>query len=102
MLTRTLLSCAVVGIAAMATPMLASARTYVDVELAPPEARVELVPEARRGYAWAPGYYNYSHREHVWVGGRYIHQRHGHHWTADRWEQRGDRWHHEAGRWDRD
>jgi hypothetical protein len=98
---RTALFCAVVGIAA-GVPILASARTYLDVEIAPPAAREEVVPAGRAGYAWAPGYYNYSGHAHVWVGGRYIHSRHGHHWVADRWEQRGDRWHHEAGRWDRD
>ena len=75
---------------------------YLDVEIAPPESRVEVIPSARAGYAWAPGYYNYSGHQHVWVGGRCIHERHGHHWTADRWEQHGTRWHHEAGRWDHD
>ena len=101
MLTRTAVFCAVVGVAAGA-PMLASARSYLDVEIAPPADRVEVVPEGRVGYAWTPGYYNYSGREHVWVGGRYVRQRHGQHWMADRWEQRGDRWHHDRGHWDRD
>jgi len=102
MSTRTFLLCAVVGVAAGVSPMLASARSYVDIEFAPPVDRVEVVPSQRAGYAWAPGYYNYSGHRHVWVTGRYIHQRRGHHWMADRWEQRGDRWHHEAGRWDHD
>jgi hypothetical protein len=102
MLTRTALFCAVIGMAASAAPMLGNARGYVDVEIAPPVARVEVIPGARVGYAWAPGYYNYYGHRHVWVDGRYIRQRSGHHWTADRWEQRGERWHHEAGRWDHD
>ena len=102
MLTRTVLFCAVVGIAAVAAPMLGNARTYVDIDVAPPAARVEVIPSARRGYVWTPGYYNYSGHRHIWVGGRYVHERSGRHWTADSWEQRGNRWHHEAGRWDRD
>jgi hypothetical protein len=102
MSTKTVLLCTAMGIAAIAAPMFASARTYIDVDIAPPESRVEVIPSARAGYAWTPGYYNYSGHRHVWVGGRYVRERHDHHWTADRWEQRGTRWHHEAGRWDHD
>jgi WXXGXW repeat (2 copies) len=92
----------VVGLAASALPNLVSARTYVDVDVAPPAAQVEVIGPARAGYAWAPGYYNYSGHQHVWVNGRYIQARQGHHWTADRWEQHGTHWRHEEGRWDRD
>jgi hypothetical protein len=80
-------------------PTVASARVYVDVDVAPPAPRVEVIPEARAGYVWAPGYWNYSDHHHVWVNGRYIHEHHGHHWVADGWEQRGERWHFVAGHW---
>jgi WXXGXW repeat (2 copies) len=102
MLIRTGLFCAAMGIAAFIAPTPGSARVYLDVNVAPPAAQVEVVPVERRGYAWAPGYYNWSGHEHVWVGGRYIKQRSGHHWVADRWEQHGDSWRHEPGRWDHD
>jgi hypothetical protein len=102
MLIRTGFFCAAMGIAAFVAPTPSHARVYLDVNVAPPESRVEVVPAERSGYAWAPGYYNYSGHSHVWVTGRYIRARHGQHWTADRWEQRGDRWHHDRGRWDRD
>ena len=102
MLTRTVLFTAAMGFAAFAAPTPANARAYVDIDIAPPVARVEVNPGYRAGYDWTPGYYNYSGHQHVWVGGRYIRHRSGHHWTGDRWEQRGNRWHHEPGRWDRD
>jgi hypothetical protein len=102
MLIRTGFFCAAMGIAAFVAPTPSHARVYLDVNVAPPDARVEVVPAERSGYAWAPGYYNYSGHRHVWVTGRYLRQRHGQHWTADRWEQRGDRWHHDRGRWDHD
>ena len=102
MSNKILLLCAAIGVAAAAAPMLGNARTYVDIEIAPPAARVEVAPGIRAGYLWAPGYYNYTGHRHVWVPGRYMRERSGHHWSNDRWEQRGDRWHHEHGRWDRD
>jgi hypothetical protein len=99
---RTVLLCTALGVAASVAPALSSARTYLDVRIAPPAAQVEVIPSARSGYAWAPGYYNWSGHRHVWVGGRYIRERRGHHWVADSWNQRGDRWHHDRGRWDHD
>ena len=102
MFIRTGFFCAAMGIAAFVAPTSSNARVYFDVRIAPPAAQVEIVPVERSGYAWAPGYYNYSGHRHVWVSGRYIRQRNGHHWVADRWEQHGDRWRHERGRWDHD
>ena len=49
--------------------MMASARVYIDVDIAPPPVRVEVVPVARVGYVWAPGYWYWSGHQHVWVGG---------------------------------
>ena len=102
MSTKTVLLCVAIAVAAIGAPALVNARAYIDVEIAPPASRVEVVPAARVGYVWAPGYYNYNGHDHVWVSGHYIHQHSGHHWTADHWEQHGDRWHHEQGHWDRD
>ncbi len=88
------------GVGAVAMPEIGNARVYVDIDVAPPPPRVEVVPAVRVGYVWAPGYWNYSGHQHVWVNGRYIHDHHGHHWVNDNWEQRGTHWHHDAGHWD--
>ena len=80
----------------------ASARAYVDIEIAPPPVREEVVPAPRLGYVWAQGYWNWDGRRHVWVAGHWVHARHGYHWLAAHWEQRGPRWHYEPGIWIRD
>lgn len=97
---KTALLCAALGLGASMAPGISSARTYVDIDVAPPAARVEVAPAPRHGYIWAPGYWNWSGHRHVWVGGRWIHERHGHHWVNDNWEQRDGRWHFERGHWD--
>jgi hypothetical protein len=96
---RTAVLFVALGVGAISAPMMASARVYLDVNIAPPAERVEVIPAARVGYVWAPGYWNYSGHQHVWTRGHYIRERRGHEWVADRWEQHGDRWHHERGHW---
>lgn len=100
MTIKTALLCAAIAAASIGMPSIGSARVDVDIDIAPPAPRVEVVPAPRAGYVWAPGYWNWSGREHVWVGGRWEHERHGHHWVPDRWEQRGNHWHREPGHWD--
>jgi hypothetical protein len=92
--------CAALGVGAGLAPGISSARAFVDIDVAPPVARVEVVPAPRRGYTWAPGYWNWQGHRHVWVGGRWMHDRHGHHWVNDNWEQRNGHWHYDKGHWD--
>jgi WXXGXW repeat (2 copies) len=100
MTIRSAIFCAALGIGAVGAPMIAGAHVYVDVDIAPPAPRVEVVPEARVGYVWAPGYWSWSGHDHVWVAGRWIHERHGHHWIAEHWEQHGSHWRFVEGHWD--
>jgi hypothetical protein len=86
----------------VAAPAAVQARTYVDIDVAPPANRVEVVPAPRAGYVWAPGYWDYNGHKHVWHKGYWQHERHGHHWVEDRWVEHNGRWHHERGHWDRD
>jgi hypothetical protein len=93
---------AMAAIAAMAMPTSGLARkVVVDVEVAPPPPREEVVV-TRAGYVWAPGYWHWDRGHHVWVKGHLVRERRGYHWTAHRWEERDKRWHFEAGHWDRD
>jgi hypothetical protein len=71
------------------------------VLVAPPAPRVVVVPEARAGYVWAPGYWRWNGHEHVWIEGRWLPERRGYHWVPERWEQRRDGWHFEEGHWER-
>ena len=86
---------------AITLPTIASAGVSIDIDIAPPPVRVEVVPPARVGYVWAPGYWEWRDHAHVWVGGRYIAERRGYRWVPDRWEQHGPHWRHEAGHWER-
>ena len=100
MIFKSALLCAAIGIGAAVMPTIGNARTYIDVDIAPPAARVETIPAPRHGYIWAPGYWSYSGHRHVWVNGHYIRERRGHHWVADSWEQHDGRWRYQRGHWD--
>ena len=78
----------------------ALARTII-VEIAPPPARVEVIPVQRHGYTWAPGYWGWQKEKYVWVGGRSMRARNGYQWTPDRWDDVNGRHHYQAGRWTR-
>ena len=97
---KTAMFCVAMGLGAVALPTVGSARVYVDVDVAPPAPRVEVIPEARAGYVWAPGYWTWNGHRHVWVNGHYIHARYGHHWVAASWEERHSRWHYVPGHWE--
>jgi len=99
---RTALFSITLALGASAVPGVTLARTYVEIDVAPPPPREEVIPVARVGYVWAPGYWEWRHHEHVWVGGRYIRERHGHHWVAAHWNHEGERYRFEVGHWDSD
>jgi hypothetical protein len=79
------------------------ARTFVDINIAPPAPRYEAVV-VRPGYVWTPGYYRYNnrYRRQEWVGGVYVAERPGYRWRAHRWAQHNGRWRFQEGGWDRD
>lgn len=79
----------------------ALARSIV-IEIAPPPARVEVIPVQRRGYTWAPGYWAWQGNRHVWVGGHTMRVRNGYQWTPDRWHENNGRHEFQQGRWTRD
>jgi len=87
--------------AAYLAPAVSSAAVAIDIDVAPPAPREEVVPAPRAGFVWAPGYWGWRGREHAWVGGHWIRERPGYHWTPDHWVQSGPHWHYEPGRWER-
>jgi hypothetical protein len=91
---------AALALGAISVPIVSEAKTII-VEVAPPPARVEVVPAARVGYVWAPGYWNWNGHRHVWIAGRWVGERHGYHWEAHRWEEHEGRWHFQEGGWRR-
>jgi WXXGXW repeat (2 copies) len=95
-----ILACSV-SACVVAPPPRAHARSVVDIDVSPPPPRVVVEPAPRRGYVWAPGYWQWDGRRHVWVEGRWIRERRGEHWVPAHWEDHGGRWHFEEGHWAR-
>jgi hypothetical protein len=90
-----------VAIGALAAPSTSQARVDFFVDVAPPAPRVEVVPRARVGYVWSPGYWRWNGSRHVWVGGVWLHERHGYNWVPAHWSPNGPRWHYVPGYWAR-
>jgi hypothetical protein len=73
----------------------------IDIEVAPPPARVIAAPPPRPGFVWAPGYYRWDGHRHIWVDGHFIRERRGSHWVPEHWDERHGRYHFEPGHWER-
>ena len=62
-------------LAAMLAGILGSiavpASAVIYVRVAPPEPRVEVGPQPRRGYAWSAGHWQWKKHKHVWVAGNW-------------------------------
>lgn len=99
------LLCAAAAIAAMSTAafMPAEAMAHgsfnVVIGTAPPPPRHETMRAPRRGYEWAPGYWNWNGRRHVWIGGHWERVHRGHHYQRAEWQQGHDGWHLNRGGW---
>ena len=94
-----LLAVAALAAGALAMPRASFAHTDIIVGVAPPAARVEVVPAPRTGYVWAPGYWRWNGHHHYWVGGYWVPARPGYHWTASHWAPYGARWRYVPGYW---
>jgi len=70
MRNRILLAAIAVSAAMASLPV--AARAIIDIEIAPPAPRVEVVPPPRVGYAWTPGYWRWNGRRHVWINGVWV------------------------------
>ena len=102
LLASTMLACTVLSACVVqAPPRRAHAYAMVDIDVRPPPNRVVVVPAARAGYVWAPGYWQWNGKRHVWVDGRWMRERRDAHWVPAHWEERQGRWHFEDGHWDR-
>ena len=83
-------------------PQFALARADINVTIAPPPLREEVVPAPRHGYVWAPGYWAWDHNKYAWRTGTWMHERPHQHWVAHNWEHRGEHYYFSTGHWARD
>ena len=79
----------------------AQVRAVINVGQPPPPLRAEVVPAPRRGYVWAPGYWQWQGRRHVWHGGYWVRARPGYVYGAPTWVERDGRWQFRQGGWAR-
>jgi hypothetical protein len=89
------------AISVAVAPAASHAAVGVYVGIAPPAPRVEVVPVARVGYTWGPGYWRWNGYRHVWVSGYWLRARPGWHWVGPHWAAYGPRWHYTGGYWAR-
>jgi hypothetical protein len=94
--------CALLAVgAASLAPLAADAAVNIDVRIAPPAPRVEVVPAPRHGYVWSPGYWRWHGHQHVWMQGHWVRERRGYHWVPEHWQQAGPEWRFHRGYWQR-
>ena len=79
----------------------AQAAVGIDIDIAPPAPRVEVVPGPRAGFVWAPGYWHWDGHRHAWHPGYWVRERRGYHWVSDGWESRNGHYHYNRGHWER-
>lgn len=91
---------AIIVAALFSSPSQANTAVEYSIRVAPPALRSERIPDARRGYVWVPGYWNWRGRHHVWVPGIWLRERRGYVYHPHHWVQRGDAWQFNRGRWD--
>ena len=80
----------------------AQVRAVINVGQPPPPLRAEVVPAPRRGYVWAPGFWDWDGHRHEWRGGHWERARPGYAYRQPEWRQNGGRWEMRRGGWDRD
>jgi hypothetical protein len=83
------------------TQALAQVDFSIVIGNAPPPPRYEVVPAPRRGYEWAPGYWNWDGRRHVWVAGHWERARPGYSYQRPEWRHDHDGWRLNRGGWQR-
>ncbi|MFC3461365.1 MULTISPECIES: hypothetical protein [Massilia] len=82
------------------SPVQAQPRTEVIiVKKAPPAPRHEVVPAARRGFEWVPGYWNWTGHRYTWVKGHYEKVRPGYVYQRAEWRRDRNGWYLEQGGW---
>lgn len=97
---RKWIAAAAVGVGAVVMSGAAQALTAsVFVGVAPPPPRYEVMPQARYGYVWVPGHWQWQGHGHVWVNGYYLRERPGYHYVQPQWQQQGHGWAYVPGGW---
>ena len=87
------------GCAAALATSAVFAQAVIVAPVAPPPARVEVVPAPRAGYVWDQGHWRWRQGRYVWVTGHWQTVRTGYHWMPGHWAPRGPGWRWVPGHW---
>ena len=85
----------------MPLPSMAQADVRLIINAAPPAPRFESVPAPRRGYVWAPGYWNWDGQRHVWNAGHWESARDGYQYQRSEWVRDANGYRLDRGGWQR-
>ena len=77
------------------------ASAEIIVRVAPPQPRVEVAPQPRRGHVWVAGHWEWKNRKHQWVQGPWVRERRGHRYEQPQWVERDGGWAMQRGAWRR-
>jgi hypothetical protein len=102
MIKPTLYAYALLAISSAAlapVPALAQVDVSLVIGNAPPPPRFESIPQARPGYVWVPGYWNWNGRRHIWTSGHWEPERMGYQYRPSTWVREADGWRLEPGAW---
>ena len=83
----------------MPLPSMAQVGLSLVINSAPPAPRFESVPAARRGYVWAPGYWNWDNGRHNWLPGHWEGARDGYQYQSGQWQRDGNGYRLRSGGW---
>jgi len=87
------------GLLGTATLSIA-APSEIEIRVAPPADRVEVVPAPRPGYIYERGHYVWDGNRYTWQEGRFLKEREGHRYVPYALEKRGDTYYFRRGHWD--
>ncbi len=90
---------AISSAAFLPTQAMAQIDVNIAISNAPPPPRFESAPQARRGYVWAPGYWNWDGGRHVWAAGQWQPERQGSQYRAAQWVRENNGWRLNQGGW---
>ena len=90
-----------VAASAVLAPAATAVPHSIDVRVGPPAPRYEAVPAPRRGYVWAPGYWDRRGQQYAWTRGTWVRERPGYVYTQPAWVNDGGRYRFNRGAWAR-
>jgi hypothetical protein len=84
---------------ASAMPVMAASPSEIINRTPPPPERIEAEPEARKGFVWSPGFWEWRGTGYRWAPGEWVKEKRGHRWQPYGWEERDGRYHFVHGAW---